>query len=199
VKRTYVKPTYLLTAVVAAALVTGGCEGRLPTAPDRMPAVSASATAPPSTHGGSATTEFVEFTFNPTINVPAPCLGVGLFVITGTVQGWARITTAPNGQVHLVERWDFSQLTATFGTDTWRAAPGSGEMFQFNNLPGVGGTGAPVAGVVHQGRTRFIADGDAPDVFFVHRFRILRLPNGEFQFTRMETEIAEIACIGPNP
>jgi hypothetical protein len=82
-----VKRTHLWTAVVAAALVTGGCEGRAPTAPDSMPAVSGSVSALSTTHGGGATTELVEFAFNPTINVPAPCLGGGLFVITGTVQG----------------------------------------------------------------------------------------------------------------
>jgi hypothetical protein len=182
----------LMVAVAASGLLTAGCGDTLPTMP--TPAGVTAHESVGSTHG--ATTELEEFQFSPTIPVPAPCLGGGTFVITGTVSGWARITTTPNGQVQLMEKWDFSQLTGTHGGHTWTAAPGSGEMFSFNNLPGVGGTGTPVSGVVHQGRSRFVADGDGPDVFFVHRFRILRLPSGEFQFTRLETELAEIQCVG---
>jgi hypothetical protein len=182
----------LVVAAAVVALLNGGC-GDSPITGPTVASIAAPDSAA-STHG--ATTEFEEFQFSPTIRVPAPCLGGGTFVITGTVSGWARITTTPNGQVHLMEKWDFSQLTGSHGGSTWTAAPGSGEMFSFNNLPGVGGTGTPVSGVVHQGRSRFIADGEAPDVFFIHRFRILRLPSGEFQFRRVETEVAEIQCVG---
>jgi hypothetical protein len=41
-----------------------------------------------------------------------------VFVITGTVSGWGRITTTPNGQVQLMEKWDFSQLTGSHGGRT---------------------------------------------------------------------------------
>jgi hypothetical protein len=144
-----------------------------------------------------ATTERVEFQFlfggAAGIGIPAPCLG-GIFVISGLVTGWAQITETPNGQTHITEHWDFSQLEATLGQDTWNAAPGAGEMFSFN-LPTVG---SAAVRVVHNGRSRFINNGDGPDVFFVHRFNVLRLPSGEFLFTRPETEFVEIQCIGPN-
>jgi hypothetical protein len=143
-----------------------------------------------------ATTNRVEFQFlfgGPAgIGFNAPCLG-GILVIRGLVTGWAQITQTPNGHTHITEHWDFTQLTASLGADSWSAAPGAGEMFSFNLPP----LGAAAIRVVHNGRSRFIADGDRPDVFFIHRFHVLRLPSGEFLFTRPETEFAEIQCIGP--
>ena len=144
-----------------------------------------------SMHADGATTIFQEFSFTPPngIPVPAPCLGE-TFLVTGTITGWARIVITPNGHVTVHEQTDFTGTIATSGGDTWVAAPGAHELFTF--AFNIGPDGAAEV-TVHEGHSRYVSQGDQPDVRFVHRIHRVWLPSGELQWNRVTFEGL---CIG---
>jgi hypothetical protein len=153
------------TAGVCLVLVwAAGCESA-PTAPASEPGAPSFV----------VTRDRQEFSQPVVIPVPSPCLG-GTFTVAGTISGWFQVIVTPNGHVQVTEHIDFSQLTASFDGRSWTAQPGSVEIWSRSLAP----LGDAARVVVHEGRTRFVADdGAGPGIMFVHRIHQLRLPNGD--------------------
>jgi hypothetical protein len=180
--------------ILIGAMLVIGCE-TAPTAPDALSAVEladAVSTATDEAVLSKATKNRQAFQGTiPAPGIPAPssCLG-GTFFINGTISGWSQSVVDPNGTVHFTEHIDFSQLVASFGSRTWTAQPGSHEIWsgKFSLV------GDPKQVVVHEGRTRFLADdGQGPKMMFIHRIHRLVLPSGELQH---HIEKLEAVCIG---
>jgi hypothetical protein len=172
-----------LCAVLPSLLLAAACSGGAP-AGLTVAGPSALASAP------LASTTVDRRTFQRAANVMAPsqCLG-GTFRITGTITGWVQTVVNPEGHLVFTQHADFSRLTATLGTDSWSADPGSHEIWSESLTPAGSGTVT-----VHEGRSRFTSSTGAPDVLFVHRIHRLWLPDGENQLNDVTFE-AE--CYGP--
>jgi hypothetical protein len=162
----------LFVSLVVTGLVATGCD-----APPTAPAVDQVSVAPSATVMSARG----DFQFQANIPAPSPCLG-GIFRITGTITGWFQDVVDPNGRGHTIEHLDFSNLTGTFDGRTWQSQPGSVEIWSVHISP----PGDAASLVVHEGRTRFVADDDAdPNILFVHRIHQLRLPSGEIQLNNV--------------
>lgn len=172
----------LFIGLVVTGLGAAGCDA--PTAP----AVDQLSVAPSAT----VTSDRGDFQFQANIPAPSPCLG-GTFQITGTITGWFQDVVNLNGRVNTIEHLDFSNLTGTFAGRTWQSQSGSVEIWSVHISP----VGDAASVVVHEGRTRFVADdpGD-PDIMFVHRIHQLRLPSGEIQLNNVSGEAFCIAAGG---
>ena len=170
----------LFVSLVVTGLVAAGCD-----APPTAPAVDQLSV----TTSDAVTSARGDFQFQANIPAPSPCLG-GTFQITGTITGWFQEVVNPNGRVHIIEHLDFSNLTGTFGGRTWQSQPGSVEIWSVHISP----PGETASVVVHEGRTRLVADDPAdPDIMFVHRIHQLELPTGELH---LNNSSFEAFCIG---
>ena len=168
-------PVRLFVGLVVTSLLAAGCD-----APPTAPEVDPLSVAPSAT----VMSDRIDFQFQANIPAPSPCLG-GTFRITGTITGWAQQVVNPNGRVHTVEHLDFSHLTGTFDGRTWQSQPGSVEIWSVHISP----PGDAASLIVHEGRTRFVADDPAdPDIMFVHRIHRLRLPSGQLQLNEVTGE-----------
>jgi hypothetical protein len=170
----------LFVSLVVTSLVAAGCDAP-PTAPavDQLSVTASDAVMSARGH----------FQFQANIPAPSPCLG-GIFRITGTITGWFQDVVNPNGRGHTIEHLDFSNLTGTFGGRTWQSQPGSVEIWSVHISP----PGETASVVVHEGRTRFVADDAAdPDILFVHRIHQLELPTGELHLNNVS---GEAFCVG---
>jgi len=174
-----------LCLVLPGLLLTASCSGGSPAA-TTIAGPSAMGPAPQ-----AATAAVDRRTFQRSVNVMAPsvCLG-GTFRITGTITGWVQTVVDPQGHMVFTQHADFSQLTATLGSDVWSADPGSHEIWSESLTPP--GEAATVS--VHEGHSRFTSSTGAPDVLFVHRIHRLWLPGGEFQLNDVTFEAV---CYGP--
>jgi hypothetical protein len=180
--------------ILIGALLVVGCE-TAPTAPDALSAAelsdAVSTSADQAVHSKATKNrqDFQQTIPAPGIPAPSPCLG-GTFFINGTISGWSQSVLDPNGTLHFTEHIDFSQLVASFGDRTWTAQPGSHEIWsgKFSVV------GDPEEVVVHEGRTRFLADdGQGPKMMFIHRIHRRVLPGGELQHHNTSMEAV---CIG---
>lgn len=154
------------------------------------PAVEEAA-APSFSASNAATTTRESFSFpfgGPPI--AAPCLGLDELVITGTVSGWIQETTTSNGHVHLNERIDFTDLTASGGGRSWTAGPGAHEIWSVN----LGIPGDHALNVTHEGRSLFVGLDGAPDIRLVHR--IHQVLTAELEFVVNEITALSVECIG---
>ena len=170
-----------ITLLALAAFSLAGCADQpaTPLAPTEAASLNS--------QGNGATSYREEFRVGPvTIRPMSQCLG-GRTLITGMLSGWDHFTFTSNRRIHINEYLDMSELTLTFGGQTWTAGKGSHETWSVNI------SRETVSNWVHHGRTRFTSDGDGPDLRFVHHLQFKRHPDGRFELLR---NIFEVQCIG---
>jgi hypothetical protein len=142
---------------------------------------------------GGATSALVDFGPIPVaFTVASPCLD-GTVLVSGSFSGWDRIVTRPDGSIHITERIDVSNVTLRLGDQLWTAGPNASEIFVKNFPPGLGF--GDIRQAEHVGVVIFRADDGRPELRFVHRIHIVRLPSGEVQVNR---QILDVLCIAQN-
>lgn len=176
-----------LVLVLALGVVTVGCDDPAPTNP-----APESVAAPAFSADAAATTERETFVFPDVTLVPdATCLDLGEDLpITGSVSGWIQTTTTSDGRVHVSERLDFTDLTASAGGHTWTAGPGAHEVWSVN----LGVPGEYALNVTHEGHSRFVGLDGAPDFLLVHRIHQVLTPGLELVVNEI-TGLA-VQCVG---
>lgn len=175
-------------ATLAAALAVA--VGVLATGCDRQPTSPAVARAGVAADAAIVTGK-VPFTFYANAYPPAvaDCLG-GPIHFFGPVSGWWEAHLTSSGQEGYQEYDDFSNLTATQGSQTWTAAPGSHEIWA-ENFPI--GTAGMAAVLVHEGSTRFLSNDGAPTLLFRHSIHVLERPDGTIEHDNVTVEVE---CLG---
>ena len=171
-------------ALALTGLLTVGCME--PTA-DPVGPTATEADAPRGS--ARATVELEEFTFAVPFVLPVACLN-SFVQASGTISGWVRTVTRPDGSGHVTEFWDASDVQLQLGDQVWTAGPGSTEMFVSNLTEG------GVERVFHHQAAMIFRGGDGrPDLQLFHQLHIMHLPGAEEPVVK-ENEFY-IRCVGP--
>lgn len=180
---------FALAAASCGAMLFAACSGELPASRSPLgptavnPVASSDASVASSTAG--ATASLVEFGPIP-IRFPlfSSCLGDRV-LISGAFSGQNRFVTMPDGSMHLTQLIDVSHVTIALGDTVWTPGLAAHETFIINEGQSE-----------HVGKVVFRADGDRPELRFVHTIHMVRLPGGELQVNR---QILDVLCVGRNP
>lgn len=177
-KRMLIKP--LALAALVAACDAGTTEPTTPT--DLRPSASA-----------GATTEFTQFNTSVFFRPYASCFDAQVLV-SGPITFSVWTVTRPDGGRHITQILDVSNVTITYDGAVWTAGPNASEMF-VRNVPAGGTIGLDEQQIEHQGTVIFRSPEGRPDLLFVHRIHLVRLPDGD---TQLNYNIFEINCIAAN-
>lgn len=139
----------------------------------------------------AAIVDFQEYAFPLNFpNVPVACLNSDV-LITGTIFGWDRTVTRPNGSGHVTTFWDVSNVRIELGDQVWTAEPGSSEIFVWTFAAG------GIERVHHHlGAVIFRADGGRPELQLYHQIQRVTPPGAEEP--ELFRNIFEIRCVAPN-
>jgi hypothetical protein len=169
----------LLTAVVVAAALAA-CESST-TGPGEVDALRPSA---------SATSTLSEFPVNVNFSFFSVCLNARVN-LSGTAYWSIREVLRPDGARHLTILMDVSGPTISSGGSVWTAHPGASEMF-IRNFPAGSSLEQELE---HQGTVIYRSADGRPDLRFVHRIHLVRMPDGTLQ---LNNNLFEIVCVGAN-
>ncbi len=164
-----------LTAVVAACDSTA-------TAPDA---------AAPLRPSASANVQLNEFPVNVDFQFYSVCLDAPVR-LSGTAYWTVRTVTRSDGSRHLTILMDVAGPTISSGGSVWTATPGASEMF-IRNFPAGSSLEQQLE---HQGTVIYRSADGRPDLRFVHRIHLVRMPDtGEI---KLNDQLFEIVCVGQN-
>ena len=140
---------------------------------------------------GGASVEFQEYAFPLNFpSVPVACLNSDV-LITGTIFGWDRTVTRPNGSGHVTTFWDVSNVRIELGDQVWTAGPGSSEIFVWTFEAG------GIERVHHHlGAVIFRAGNGRPELQLYHQIQRVTPPGAEEP--ELFRNIFEIRCVAPN-
>lgn len=173
----------LVLPLVVVGALSASCDQTPPTAVTAADAFGINADA--------AATSLVPFTRGPiTLHASAACLGLSSLTITGMLSGWNEVTDVPNGRRHITQYLDFTALSASSGADNWAAGPGAHEIWSYN----LGLEGDAAENIIHEGRSLFVGESDAPDFILVHRVNEVLTPNLVLQV--FDITPLTVECIG---
>jgi hypothetical protein len=140
----------------------------------------------------SAAVTLNEFPVNVNFQFFAQCLN-GMVTLSGTAYWSVRTVVKPDGSRHITLLMDVSGPTISSGGSVWTATPGASEMF-IRNIPAGGIQGVDDRQTEHQGTVIYKSADGRPDLRFVHRIHLVRLPGtGEIQINH---NIFETVCVG---
>lgn len=140
----------------------------------------------------SAAVVHTEFPVNVNFSVYSACLDARV-TLSGTAWWSVRTVTRPDGSRHITILMDVTGPTISSGGSVWTANPGASEMF-VRNVPAGGVVGPDDRQTEHQGTVIYRSADGRPDLRFVHRIHVVRLPDsGEVQLNH---SIFEIVCVG---
>lgn len=135
-----------------------------------------------------------EFPINVNFQFYSECLNARV-TLSGTAWWSVRTVTKPDGSRHITIRMDVSGPTISSGGSVWTANPGAFEMF-VRNVPAGGTVGVDDRQTEHQGTVIYRSADGRPDLRFVHRIHLVRLPGSDE--VQLYHSIFEIVCVGRN-
>jgi hypothetical protein len=168
----------LSSLVVVAALAA--CD-RTTTGPNEADGLRASA---------NATATLTEFPVNVNFSFFSVCLNARV-TLSGTAYWSIREVVRDDGGRHLTILMDVSGPTISSGGSVWTASPGALEMF-VRNFPAGSNLEQQLE---HQGTVIYRSADGQPDLRFVHRIHLVRMPDGTLQ---LNDNLFEIVCVGTN-
>ena len=166
----------LMPFVVVAALAA--CDS-VPTAPVEENALKPSA---------NATVTHSEFPVNVNFTFFSVCLNAPVKLM-GTAYWSIREVVRPDRSRHLTILMDVAGPTISSGGSVWTANPGASEMF-IRNFPAGSNLEQQLE---HQGTVIYRSEDGKPDLRFVHRIQLVRLPDGTLH---LYNNLFEIVCVG---
>jgi hypothetical protein len=141
----------------------------------------------------AATSAHDEFEIDVNFEVYSVCLDAWV-ILQGTALWSVHTVTKPDGSRHINLKMDVSGPTITSGGSVWTANPGASEMF-VRNIPAGGTIGADDRQTEHQGTVIYRSADGRPDLRFVHRIHLVRLPGSDE--VQLNHSIFEIVCVAP--
>jgi hypothetical protein len=142
---------------------------------------------------GRATVAVEEFPVNvDNYRFYSACLN-GVVALSGTAWWTRRTVTLPDGSVNITVKMDVSDPKILFGGSVWTANPGASEMF-IHHVPPGGTAFVHDQQLEHQGTVIYKSEDGRPDLRFIHRIHIVRLPGSNE--VHLNHSIFAIVCVG---
>ena len=140
-----------------------------------------------------ATSHQSEFPVDVNFQTYSVCLDAPV-TISGTAWWSVHTVTKPDGSLHINLKMDVSNPTISSEGSVWTANPGASEMF-VRNVPAGGIVGVDDQQTEHQGTVIYRSADGRPDLRFVHRIHLVRLPGSDD--VQLNHSIFEIVCVAP--
>jgi hypothetical protein len=142
----------------------------------------------------SATSTLAEFPVNVNFQFFSACLNAPV-MLSGTAYWSVRTVVKPDGSRHLTILMDVSGPTLSSGGSVWTAHEGASEMF-VRNIPAGGVLGVDDQQTEHQGTVIYKSADGRPDLRFLHRIHLVRLPGTDE--VQINHNIFGVVCVGQN-